>query len=63
MPINISKRKYMKLTNGNFKLSKTAKRMLALISDPVQRGHTRRATVAAEYAASIKPKAKSAERT
>ena len=53
----------MKLTNGNFKLSKTSKRMLAIIGDPIQRGETRRALVVAEYAASIKPKAKTGERT
>jgi hypothetical protein len=53
----------MKLTNSNFKLSKTTKCMLAIISDPVQRGAVKRMMIAAEYAASIKPKAKSAERT
>jgi hypothetical protein len=63
MPINTSTRKQMKLTNSNFKLSKTTKCMLAIISDPVQRGAVKRMMIAAEYAASIKPKAKSAERT
>ena len=53
----------MKLTNGNFKLSKTSKRMLAIIGNPVQRGETKRMMVIAEYAASIKPKAKTGERT
>lgn len=46
----------MKLTNGNFKLSKTSKRMLAIIGDKAQRAVVRRMMVVAEVAASIKPK-------
>ena len=41
---------------GNFKLSKTSKRMIATIVDPHQRGALKRAMIQAELAAAIVPK-------
>ncbi len=42
----------------NYKMSGTAKRMLATIVDPHQRGVIRRSVVQAELAAAIVPKSK-----
>ena len=42
-------------TSSSFKLSKTAKRALAIIADPEQRGSWKKALVQAEAAAQIKP--------
>ena len=41
---------------GNFKLSKTSKRMISTIVDPHQRGALKRAMIQAELAAAIVPK-------
>ena len=46
-------------TSGAFKLSKTAKRALAVIRDPQQRNAWRRCLVDAEATAQIQPRGKS----
>ncbi len=46
-------------TSGAFKLSKTAKRALAVIHNPEQRNAWRRCLVDAEASAQIQPRGKS----
>ena len=42
-------------TSSAFKLSKTAKRALAIITDPEQKGAWKKALVQAEAAAQVRP--------
>lgn len=46
-------------TSSAFKLSKTAKRALAIITDPQKCGDWKRALVQAEAAAQVQPRARS----
>jgi len=46
-------------TSSAFKLSKTAKRALAIITDAQKRGEWRKALVQAEAAAQVQPRGKS----
>jgi hypothetical protein len=53
----------MAKTNANFKLSKTTKRMIALMGGPAEgRNQFKRMMIDAEYAASIVPKSTKKER-
>jgi hypothetical protein len=43
-------------SNGNFKLSKSAKRIMASVSDPQMSNHIKRLHIQGELAAAIQPK-------
>ena len=53
----------MAKTGASFKLSKSTKRALCTIVDPVKRGQWKRAMIDAEYSASIVPKSTKKDRS